>query len=290
MNQQSVRNNCPIDGTKLDFYHSWTLLRQNYKAFLGTELFAIGASFVILSLGYILSWVFNPDSTSFFSNRFYLESSYRWVSLSIAYLVLNAFINCQTGLAYDIMSSGEMFAEFKSSFGYFVQHWWKYIFLSIFIGSMGMSFVFNPRFRDPNIPPTPSFPLPVLLGLVLVGILSFFWFAIFNQSLASVNAQGKLGRALIESIRIFRADPKRVLSTWGVFYLIFSVPGIIFEFVLRILTVSEFTSQIIILFFMLVYNLFIILIGLPLRALIVTGLYNNIPFKRFKPDLIENTK
>ena len=39
-------------GTRQDFFHSWRLLRENYKAFLGTELFAILA--FALSLGLIL--------------------------------------------------------------------------------------------------------------------------------------------------------------------------------------------------------------------------------------------
>jgi hypothetical protein len=197
------------------------------------------------------------------------------------YIILTAFLNSQTGLAYDIMSSGEMFAEFKGAFSYFKQHWWKYVLVSIISGSWNFLISFNPRI-EPHIEGTESvLGIWGIVVIILMAFIAFIWNSIINEALASINAQGSFTKAIVESFRIFRANPKRLLSTWGLYSLIFVIPSLIFEIIIAIFHTEIIGVAIIIVVVVLIINIFNIFIGLPLKALIITGIYNNIEFNHF---------
>jgi uncharacterized BrkB/YihY/UPF0761 family membrane protein len=113
--------------TKKDFRNAWDLFKENYKAFLSTEIFAGIAfliSFILISLlfGLIIS-SFSPltlrEVITDFSSNMVLSHIYRIVISLTCMWIFFGFLNSQFGLSYEIMSSGEMYAEFKSSFGYF---------------------------------------------------------------------------------------------------------------------------------------------------------------------------
>lgn len=264
-------------GTKMDFRQSWKLLRENYRAFIGTELFGFFSFLFVIACLWIVYYFISDTSTSELSERFFYDSAYRWISVTIGYIILTAFMNCQTGLAYDIMSSGEMYAEFKSSFSYFKQHWWKYVILSFLTGGIGLTFgiTITPKDTPPDILPI---SLIIIIGLIAFAV-GFFWYCLTIHSLASINAQGRFFTALRESFRIFRTDPKRIFLTWGLYHLIFNFPSFIFEIIIRMTDLTPMTAQLAIILFLFFSNVLIFFIGLPLRALIITGLYNNIPFQ-----------
>ncbi len=276
------------NGTRRDFRESWKLLKSNYRAFLGIELFAIGA-FLLIVLGlFAIESLVDPNFAFNFSRDVIQSMSYRVVIIAIGFILLTTFINCQTGLAYDVMSSGEMFTEFRSAFSYFRQHWWKYILISFMMGGMGLSINAGGLLRHPEFPGSWP-PWDTTFGIFIMSVafvISFLWQSLFVQSLASINAQGSLIRSIRESFRIFRANPKRVLSTWGLYYLIFIFPSFLFELILGILTPPLEESGFIVGIFFLIDALIVIFIGLPMHALLVTGLYNNIEFRRFptKPE------
>ncbi len=272
-----------MNGTRRDFRESWKLLKSNYRAFLGIELFAIGAFLLTILALFAIQFALDPNFVFTFSSGMIQSMHYRVVIIAIGFMLLTTFINCQTGLAYDVMSSGEMFTEFRSAFSYFRQHWWKYILITFLMGGLGLSINAGGLPRQPGFPdyfPSPDTPLGIFIMLVAF-VIGFLWHCLFVQSLASINAQGSFIRSIRESYRIFRANPKRVLSTWGLYYLIFFFPSFLFELILGILNPSLEESGFIMGIFFLIYALIVIFIGLPMHALLVTGLYNNIEFQRF---------
>ena len=282
-NMPSDKDMTPWEGTKKDFQQSWRLLKENYRAFLGTELFAIACFLLIFFIYALVVFIANPDTQSQFSRRFVEETSFRWFTLSLGYIILIAFINCQTGLAHDIMSSGDMYADFKSSFSYFAQNWWKYVLLSIFTGTISMGVFMDPRMQSHGSLNPPFFNFGMIVLIIGVLILAFLWHCMTIQSLASINAQPSFFKAITESFRVFKANPKRVLSTWGIYFLIFSAPSVVYEIIIAF-TYSDIQKPLLIVPFVILFNLFVIFIGLPLRALLATGLYNNINFKRVVSD------
>jgi hypothetical protein len=187
------------------------------------------------------------------------------------------------------MSSGDMYAEFKSSFSYFAQNWWKYILLSIITGTISMGAFIDPRMRPDHAPDMSFLNTGIIILMIGFLILGFLWHSLTIQSLASINVQKSFIKALIESFRIFKANPKRVLSTWGIYFLLFTIPGIVYEIVITF-RYPSIEQPLLIIPFVILFNLLVIFIGLPLRSLLTTGLYNNIEFDRFHPDPYANSE
>ncbi|QEE14434.1 hypothetical protein DSAG12_00247 [Promethearchaeum syntrophicum] len=276
--------------TKKDFKVAWQLLKGNYKAFIGTETFA-GLAFIItlFILGSILMLIValipSLSVSDFFgriSENFGISMVFRLLMGLIAISIFYAFLNSQHGLAYDIMSSGEMFAEFKNSFTYFKRFWWQYPILSfsLFI----INGLFSVLFRmDGSGPPFHDIDMDFVQIIIILGEVIFFfiWFIFFIHTFPSLTSQGNFKRSFIESIRIIKSNPKRIISTWGTYFLIFVVPIII------IAILAEVYGFII--FYVLLGILFILvsLFGFPMLSLLACGIYNNVEFKRFKQKLKE---
>ncbi len=123
-----------LSETKNDFKNSWKLLRENYRAFLWNGVFSLISFLIVILLAALITWIlgmfFPILSLENISQEFIHESHfsriYRSFFISIAMMVFFSFLACQYGLAYDIMSSGDMFAEFRNSFQYFKKHWLRY--------------------------------------------------------------------------------------------------------------------------------------------------------------------
>jgi len=273
--------------TKKDFKVAWQLLKGNYKAFIGTETFAglafITTLFILGSIMMLIAALIPSLSLSDFYDRFSenfgISQVFRMLIGLIAISIFYAFLNSQHGLAYDIMSSGEMFAEFKNSFTYFKRFWWQYPVLSftLFI----MNFIFSPILRmDGSDPPFHDITFDFVQIIIILGelIIFFIWFILFIHTFPSLTSQGNFKRSFIESIRIFNSNPKRIISTWGTYFLIFVVPLIVLGILAEVYG------------FIFLYILFgidfilVTMLGIPMLSLIACGIYNNVEFQRFNPD------
>ena len=284
---QTNKKSSTFSETKKDFKIAWQLLRGNYKAFIGTETFA-GLAFILtlFVLGSILMLIVavipSISLSDFFdrvSDNFGISMVFRMLIGLIAISIFYAFLNSQHGLAYDIMSSGEMFAEFKNSFTYFKRFWWQYPLLSfaLFILNGLLSVAFR---MDDSGPPFHNITIDFVQILLIIGelILFFIWFIIFIQTFPSLTSQGNFKQSFIESVRIIKSNPKRIISTWGTYFLIFVVP---------LITLGILAEVFGFIFLYVIFGIAFILImilGFPMLALISCGIYNNVEFQRFKLD------
>lgn len=278
--------------TKKDFKNSWHLFKENYRAFLSTEFFAFLSfitteiiMFSVISLIYYIVPSLSIEDLWFnFSHKFNISHIFTFIIIFFSLIILFAFLNCQNGLAYDIMSSGEMFAEFKSSFTYFRRYWWQYFLLTILIlmGGFWGRIIFDFSNNPMNSSQIITLDALQIGRIIILFLLFFIWFVIFINTLPSITAQGSLKHCFIESYRILRKNAKRLFITWGFFFLIFIVPP--FTIIIIIIT---FLPSLLSTFFILVLLglsvLFLVIIGFPMLSLIATGIYNNAEFTRFKP-------
>ncbi|MFX0093325.1 MAG: hypothetical protein ACFFBD_16335, partial [Candidatus Hodarchaeota archaeon] len=132
--------------SKRDITVSWHFLKENWKAFVGTEVFAVVAAIILLlgtaSLIFFLDYIF-----PFFSIQDLIYARIGAIVgiliLALIFIVFYSFLACQYGLAYDIFSSGDMFAEFKGSFTYFRKYWFQYSFLTILLRLGAVLFEIN---------------------------------------------------------------------------------------------------------------------------------------------------
>ncbi|MCE7743343.1 MAG: hypothetical protein GOP50_12905 [Candidatus Heimdallarchaeota archaeon] len=284
--------------TRTDFRVSWQLFKSNYKAFIATEIFAILAFIIInaIIIGIIVLVFYlspnlsiadlHPKTASDESITFRV---YGFIAV-LAYLTMTGFLYCQYGLAYDILSSGDMFTEFKKVFSYFKNHWWKYMLLIIVTG-FGY---FLPVGRIGEDPPRPLSDQAEIVSIILmvarvIGL--FVLLVLFSSTLPSVTSQGNLKNSFIESIRIVKKDSKRLVKTWGLYFLIFTLPIFALSFTLvLIMPLIKGSIWVIIIMVIIAILYFInLFIGFPMMSLIATRIYNTVDFERFKP-LVEDNK
>jgi hypothetical protein len=201
------------------------------------------------------------------------------------------FINCQFGLANDIMNSGEMFAEFKGAFFYFKKHWWQFFILTIFIYGIGgiiqgpfLFMTLQERIQD-------VLPLTLIESIFLNlgrNIIQWIWLVIWIHSFPAVTFHNDLFKGIRESFQIIKANPKWVLKTWGIYFLIFRLPLFLLE-ILGLVVRGYPTLEWIFYTCFSIIILALIFVGNPLMSLIATGIYNNSSVKNEQNEQKANT-
>jgi hypothetical protein len=280
-----------IPNTRQDFKNSWQMLKENYKAFILTEIFALFAfitfifvTFLILFLIIsLLPGITLDELSETISEKYRLSMSFR-LYFALAFLIIfMGFINSQFGLANDIMKSGEMFAEFKGSFLYFKKNWWQYFILTVVIYSLGgilhgpIPFSPHKEFLPNNLANFDGF-LFILLQILRM-VIYFGWFILTIHAFPSVTSRNQLKLSLKETFFILKQNPKRVIKTWGVYYLIFRLPIMI---LVTFFFYLDNSSPFLIIIGILAVIIFLleIFVGFPLLSLLATGIYNNSPINK----------
>ncbi|MFX0095334.1 MAG: hypothetical protein ACFFBD_26605 [Candidatus Hodarchaeota archaeon] len=266
-----------------DILISWTLLRENWKAFIATEIFAVialaltlaGVVLVIIALEIIFPASSLPPEI--YNVGSYIVENLVIGIILIAIIAFYIFLTCQYGLAYDIISSGDTFAEFKSSFAYFRKYWLQYSLLTLVISLSELisedRLLFG-LFVDSLV--SPEILIIIGPGSIFGFIINFIWFILFVSTFPSLTEQGSLKKSLIENFQIIRQFSKRVFVTWALLYLIFYIPLIILDLLYVVLydTIVGTGLDYLLGLFLLGLFLLITLISAPMRSLIATRIYS----------------
>ncbi len=291
---------------KKDFIVSWKMLKLNYKAFLATELFASLSVLILFSLlsGIVILIYFLAPELSLENLRSQIFENFRFqfsiietIFFALAYVLLVGLLYCQYGLSYDIMSTGDLFSEFKRAFWYFKRYWWQYLLLS-FISGLGLFVPIGSLVI--NLPNTIGNVLLSSISFIVRDLFLFVFFIISSIILPSLTAQGSLKNSFTEASRIIKKYPKRLFKTWIRFFLMFLLPIIILILISYVLffyfsesgwrmPVSVTYLVFIVTYF--VFNLVFLFLAIPLSTLIATRIYNSVDIKKFRPqkeDIVEN--
>ncbi len=276
---------------KLDLKISWKMLKANYRAFLMTELFVF-ISFILallLAVGIFAIVIVSVPSLTFngvledMRNKEDIRYSIiGTVFFGITHTLVVSFLNCQYGLAYDVMSSGDMFSEFKRAFKYFQRFWWQYMIFSL----ISVVSIFIPRRREYFASEEITSSIYFDIGIIVVQLMIYFIFTVISSgTLPSVTAQGSFKNSFVETFRILRKQPARILKTWGAYFFIFIFPIVALSFVRMELHYFLGPNRLFLIFDIVAFLLYLIylFIGYPLKTLISTRIYNSVDFERFKP-------
>ena len=282
-----------FSASREDLRLSWEIFRENWKPFIKNELFVVllicivGVFFMIfffLNPGYMIQFFTGASQFSYFD--IFLIILLFVIAIALFFLPF-AFLTCQFGLAYDIMSSGDMFAEFEGSFTYFKRHWWQYSILALLTPVVG---IFSPlassfQGHEATPPPVTEFPANIVGGFILL-LLYLLWFIIFISTLPSITALGqkdngkskwkKFRQSFSESWGIFKNNKKRLYNTWFLFFFVFNLPAMILSFIwfgMRMLAFPPGALMLINLLWFLT-SAIIIMISYPMQAIIATRIYN----------------
>lgn len=136
-------------------------------------------------------------------------------------IFFSAFNGTLYGLSYDIMSSGDLYTEFKHAFTYFRKFWLKYLIISLFALVIAMSYYLLLLPGDQTL---------LLILIILVDYLSLMY---ITGLYTSVTAKGSLKNAIFESEKLLIKDFRRIALTIGIYYIIFRFPYILFFSLLK---------------------------------------------------------
>ncbi len=280
-----------------DIKISWSLLKSNWRAFIATELFAFfSLTFVALLfivVYFVIGYIIPLPSLFLDSSPPQDKRGFSFFFFGIIFFL--SFLNCQYGLAYDIISSGDMFAEFKGSFTYFKRNWFPYSllpFLLVWLHSLfqGMRIIWIVLIGDMTNIRAETNEFELLRSF----ILGFVFFVLLVSTLPSVTAQsgnskiGRIKQGFIENFRLVKRRPRRLFSTLGLFYLIFNLPSTIISLFI-ILFYDSLIGSIWLLVILILYTLLLLiglLIGTPISTLIVTRIYSDAKLKGELDDLV----
>lgn len=255
--------------SKIDITFSWKLFIENYKAFLSTELFAIGATIIGV-------FVIIVCMISIGNNSIWLTDILFWF-IPIIFITFQIFMTSQYGFAFDILSSGDMYAVFIGAFKYFKRHWWQYFLIILISSIMNMGthhvslFIYTSN-QDWNFT-----IIDINQWFLLTVAVRYIWKLLFIAAFPSVTATNSIKTALHENYRILRNNIKRYILTFSYFFAIFRLPFLLFwEVLVYLYSLHILDPQTLAILFLVSAGIGTImkLIELPLLALIVTRIYN----------------
>ncbi|UCE13909.1 MAG: hypothetical protein JSV04_01725 [Candidatus Heimdallarchaeota archaeon] len=192
---------------------------------------------------------------------------------SIFFLLLS-YARTTFGLTYDIMTSGELFTEFRRSITYFKRFWLYFVLLSLpYVLIIVLDQLFTIFILLELIQSTEDnriFLVPIKIAVYLFDLMLYITLIEIFPSIIVVK---KIRQCIIENMIILRQSLKRLFFSVGIYYLVFRGPMFIVE-ITRILMVTNETTF---LFFNIIFAIFAFiyaLIGLPILSLISTRIYN----------------
>jgi hypothetical protein len=261
---------------KQDLQISWRLFKENWKTLISYGIFAILGSYFIIALFTIfilvlLIRIFEAMhwevSIEFFSDIA--------AAMAIPQMIISfALYGCVYGLSYDIICSGDEFAEFKGSFMYFKKYWFQYVIISFFQG--GFNLILS-LIVTPDLTSTKPINIP-FNQFILINALGYsigmVWYFLFCITMPSVTAHGSLKRAFRENFVVVKEQKTKIIKV-GLFYtFVVSVPLWIILMTGFYLAVEYsgpigFAIEMIAIFTMIP----VVLITNPLMALMLTRIY-----------------
>ena len=115
----------------------------------------------------------------------------------------------------------------------------------------------------------------LFFDLLTVYSVQFIFFVLFNITLASISAHGSFSTSLKDNFKVLFKYPIRIIASWTIYFLIFSLPSIIIVLASFILVTSVFPN--LLGFFGIFFSLLLlssVILGYPLMSLIATRIYS----------------
>lgn len=248
-----------------DFQLGLQVFEDNLRAYISVVLFVIAGSFGILLLGLavlgfvVIIEIIGFDLTDNARLLIFFLIGLLFLLAILVVFVFSAFNATLYGLSYDIMSSGNLYTEFRNAFIHFRKHWLAYIVISIPMLSVSMVYQY--------------FTKEQLISYILFMFIDFLSIMYFTGLLTSITAKGQFFHSFIESFTLLKNDFKRIALTIGIYFLIFRTPYIIAVYISKLgLTINSIILLLLAGNFILM--LFASLIGSPILSILATRIYN----------------
>ncbi len=263
-----------LDESLIDLKIAFKLYFDYKKEYINTcVVFFIGIFFLVFGTIFV---VLNIDEGDYQLNelaRLVIGPIILVIFCCVLFLLL-AYARTIFGLTHDIMTSGELFTEFKRSIVYFKKFWFFFslfsipFFLIIFIDQLiGLFFIL--RFINTN-EDYRSFLLPIK---VFVYLFDFLTYVLLIEILPSMIVVKKVSQSIKENFQILRRHFRRIFLSIAFYYLIFRGAMFLVD-ISRLLLVSNENTFLMFNLVFFVVSFAHAIIGIPILSLISTRIYN----------------
>ena len=268
----------------------WIYYKNNFWAFFGVQIIAF---LPMIGISIIIYWI---DASGI-----YLFGDSGIDSILYIFRAITAVLLGSTyGLAYDILSSGNEFAEFKGCVAYFKKHWWKYILVMILmlllngiirnkVYDIVYYFMWDRMFTVNSDVYSILIEFRIVTSSVIV-FFNFLWFVLFFGLLASITSQGNVIRGFKENFQLLISRFKEVLKSAITLFLIFSFVFTIISWILYSLStyrvISTDLANFLYKFFQIMEDITYYLVLIPMTAIVSTSIYNS----KFPPKGIDRNE
>ncbi|XEO78698.1 hypothetical protein WKT22_03737 [Candidatus Lokiarchaeum ossiferum] len=252
-----------------DIKFSFHLYKQNFKPIFWVSLIRFLA---IYSASHALRFVFHQQIYNSMPNMpvMWIE----WLLRVPSDLISFGFWGAIVGMAYDIMSSGDGFADLKNSFYYIKKYWFPFVILSLLVNL----FIYVIRL---------VIPWYVSMGeAIILRTFSFFWSLLFMETSAGLVSRHNIRDALKDNFKLLFTCFKRIFKTFGVFYLLFMVGRILLGYYLWYYGNPSSIVHLIVIIVLYTWNVIHGFLGSPMYAFLTIGIYNE--ELRYKNQEIKN--
>lgn len=264
-----------LDESRTDLAIAFKVYLEYKKAYISTFiLFLIGIVVLVFTGIYIIVFVILDNSFQFdeITGVFFMLITLL-ILFSIFFLLLS-YARTTFGLTYDIMTSGELFTEFRRSITYFKKFWLYFALLSFPYALLIVTDQLFGLFSLLTIIQTQEGNRIFLVSIKLVVYLIDFMLCIsFIEIFPSIIAVKNLKQSITENFTILRQNFKRLLFSIGIYHLVFRGPMFIAD-ITRILVVTSEETFLPFNMIFLVFTVINALMGYPILSLISTRIYN----------------
>ena len=198
------------------------------------------------------------------------------IAILIPQMLINyALFGATYGLAFDLLSTGDLFAEAKGALVYLKHYWWRYCLVFLINGGLlfaGLLLIHSGySFGDSTVLSS----VRIIVGSI-IAFLGIIWHLATQLMYPSLTATGSLKQAFKENFLIFKEQRKKVLQYWLFYILFYYVPSVILIIIPFITRPPQSVTVIliIVILYLIFFILYLLFLLNPISILVITLIYN----------------
>ncbi|MFX1508346.1 MAG: hypothetical protein ACFFDC_19870 [Promethearchaeota archaeon] len=265
----------PFNESITDIKIAFKVYSEYKKTYISTFIIFLTGIIVLVFTGFFIA------RFVILENYFQFEKIVRLILLLltplillVVFFLLLSYARTTFGLTNDIMTSGELFTEFKRTITYFKKFWLYFAVLTlpyvlIIVGDQ----MFTIFYLFGLIHSQENNRISIVIIKVLVYCFDLILYIALIEIFPSIIVVRNLKQCIIENFSVVRQNLKRLILSVGGYYLLFRVPMIIVDIARLLIVTSEETFLLFNMIF-LIFTFINALVGLPILSLISTRIYN----------------
>lgn len=265
----------------IDIKIAFKIYLENKKEYILTFfLFLVGIFLLVITGMLLIRFVILDNLLQFEEVIRILVAPIILLILLFVFFLLLSYARTIFGLSNDIMTSGELFTEFRRSIAYFKKFWLYFAILSLPYVLIIATEQMISLFALFNIIKSGEGNRILFVGIKLsIYVLDLTLNITLIELFPSLIVVRNVKQCIRENFTIVRQNYQRMIYSITSYYLIFRGPMFLVDMT-RMLLVTSLDSLLLFNLLFLVFTVMNVLVGFPILSLISTRIYNTTILKR----------